>query len=952
MKRLGLFVYAVLFAISLLGVFSTTHVLAQNTVIDAQQAQQAGLSLPSALPPQLTQSQAIDAVTPPNATPGTPGTQAPKDTGKCGVFGSSSIINCISAGVEWLIKNTILEIAGFFLWLTTSMFNYAVQTGVLDFSTWATNALYPLWLIVRQIVSLLVVFIGLYLGFMYILGKDDKLQRYMPWVVMFALFVNFSYPLVRSAIDISNIISLNIYTSAVGIEALDPKSGVSAGSVIVSKLGLSGLASSATAGGTGMHGSINSIPGALLAVCYVLYAAYIFFMVTALFVLRTAALVFLIVASPLLLIDSIFPMLGEKAKLLRKILFEQLVVAPIFMIMLALTLKFLDVFSGPNGPIKTAQFGQGLGGSNDTVVVFFNILMMLIMLWIMLKVTKSSAGSLGEYATNAMGTVGSFAVGAATGGIAAGSGLLARKGIGGLAAKARDSGWVTRNQDSFIGKRAYNLSNAVANSTFDIRNTAVAQKASGKMGFSMGMGTKMGYDEESKANLEKRKKDLLDRSSRIKTHYERDVYKENMFGKKKLDANGQAILLHKKGDLDEKSDEAKRRFATNSGGALFLTRKQKEAIDDSLMGGLTTDNEKIRADIDKDSAGDVSKYSSLKSKPEKANFVSKLEAQLAELQKTDPNRTGKQSKSIMKTLEDIERKDAEEKAALDRQVQSVLANYKKKKDEDKLNYLTNQSDEVQAEISRILEMEKGEKAAAKEAVANGPLDLDLNKGTPLTGAALRGERLQKVADGRASNVEGARKELQMSNETAEGYEKRKKEVMDNYNNDLAAITANATTSSIVDANGRPMYSSATQSQISELDRKRDENLKYIDRNINKNESYAQNDAELLARNEAKQEASRAKAEVFSGNRDSRGGATVDYDITQPFNVEEVSTMSFAEKQAAIRAAKQATAAQAANAQMDRRPGIQVPGTPTPSVTAQAPSTPAANQPTRDAGIAA
>lgn len=733
MKRLVLLVSAFVLIVNILGGFSATHTFAQAvppaTVIPPTGVVVTDLELGSAVP-----ASGVSTV------------QNDKDDGTCSLFGASSIANCLSVGFQWIIKNILLEIGGFMVWLTANMFNYAIKIGVLEFSSWAPDSLYPIWLIVRQIVSLIIVFIGLYLGFMYILGKDG-FQKYIPWVIMFALFVNFSYPLVRTAIDLSNIISLKIYVSAVGSGVLEPSTASDAGSLIVSKLGLQGLAASAVSskGGTGLVTSINSVPAALLAVCYVFYTAYIFFMVTALFVMRTAALVFLIVASPILLVDSVLPMLGERAKLVRKIFFEQLAIGPIFMLMLALTLKFLDVFSASGKLSASGLSGAASGTGADTIGVFFNILMMLIMLWIMLKVTKSTAGTLGEYATSAMGTVGGFAVGAAAGG----TGLLARKGLGGLAMKARDSKWVQNNQDSFLGRRAYNLSNTVANSTFDLRNSAVAQKYAGKMGISSGMGTgaKMGQEEYGKAKL----KDAIERSSRIKTHHERDVYKDKIGEDGKVvyedvtDKDGKVVkkvkaqeLVHRKGDVDAAGWEAKTRFIANSGGGtMFLTKEQKQKQHEALGEEANKDSDKRIAEVEANSTKDTQIYKNItedetlpdgtiiSKKQSKARFLAGLENELENLKKTDPTLQGNQTQSLMKSIQSIKKTEAIENAAFDKQVQYVLSNYSKKSGADADNYLSNQSQDIHDAVRNIITNEQN---AAKDTTQSGPLDLDITQG--------------------------------------------------------------------------------------------------------------------------------------------------------------------------------------------------------------------------------
>lgn len=706
MKRLRLVVCTLLFVVSIFGALSTSHVFAE----------------PAALPPNPT----LTSDTPPNATPqGTPKPAA--GPGGCSLSWSGfSLFDCLNEGIAWIIKNTLLQIAGFLVWVTANMFNYSVQIGVLRFNEWAPSSIYPIWLIVRQIVSLVIVFIGLYLGFMYILGKDDKFQRYIPWVIMFALFVNFSYPITRTMVDISNVISLNIYASAVGPGALN--AGITdqntAGGLITARLGLPGLIAGAVSkdeipGGPDMLKSVNSIPAALAAVVFVLYASYIFLIVTGIFLMRTFVLVLLIVGSPILLVDSVFPLLGEKAKMLRKVFFEQLVVGPVFMIMFALTLKFLTIFSDSG----TLASNFNVSSGDSTIKTFFNLIMMLVMLHVMIKVTKSTAGEVGNFASNAMGTVGGFAMGAAAGG----TGFLARKGIGGLAMKARDSKWVTNNQDSFIGRRAYNLSNSVANSTFDIRKTAVAGKMA-SLGMGMGMGAKMGYEEETKTTIEKKKRDAIDARNRIKTHYERDKYKENVFGKKVLDENGQAILLHKKGEVNEEAFNAQRRFDTTSGGALFQTKKQKEAVDDALIETMTAGNEKIKGEIEKESSIDMSKYSSLKTKVEKANFVNSLNTQLADLQKTDKDGTGKQAKAVVKTLEDIKKKEIAEKEAFDTEVSSVFYRYNQKEGKDQKDYYTNQTKEVQDAMMSLQKKIAAEGLALdkeKDELLSSGLDIDL-----------------------------------------------------------------------------------------------------------------------------------------------------------------------------------------------------------------------------------
>lgn len=606
-----------------------------------------------------------------------------------------SIGACISEFVTWTIKSVFVEIAGFVLWLTSNMFSHVMRIGVLEFKSWAPDTLYPIWVLVRQIVSLGVVFVGLYLGFMYILGREDTFAKYIPWVMVFALFVNFSYPLARFGVDLSNIITLNIYTASVGNEALVAGSD-SAGAVIMHELGLNSLVMAATEvegrAGVDLLEKVTTIPGALLTVVFVFYAAYVFFMATAILAVRTAALVFLTVASPFLFIDSVLPLLGDKAQQIRKIFFEQLAVAPVFTTLLAITLKFITIFS-EDGPLSNS--GSITEGGKD-VTVFFNIFMMLIMLHLTIKITKSVSGTIGQYASDAMGKVGGFAAGGAAGMAMGGAGILARNSIGRLATKARDSKWVTNNQDNFFARRAYDMSNSFAKKSYDLRNSSVVAGGMNKLGMrSTGKGRTAGYEEA----MEKRRTEILARGERMKTFHEKDVYEDEKDEKGNkvyetydvTDKDGNFVrqekkakqkLVHRKGDVDEEGDKAFSRYVAKGGGSVFMSEKQRSLAREALGEKAEEVSKKRIEEAKQKSLQDIATYEAIKDDPfnsnrlgrteeergprmitaeeSKKNFRAMLKEELEGLKKEDPNLKGQQAQSLIQTLQKIDEKRSSE----------------------------------------------------------------------------------------------------------------------------------------------------------------------------------------------------------------------------------------------------------------------------------------------------
>lgn len=510
-------------------------------------------------------------------TAATAGQKADPKVDNCNLM-NGNLLGCIDQLITFIIKNTLLRLAGVILWVCANMLNFAMNVGVLDFSKWAsTGELYGIWIVVRQIVSLAVVFAGLWLGFMYIIGREDTFGKYIGWVIIFALFVNFSYPISRALVDVSNIVSLNVYSVAVP-GGLGSTTAQSAGDIIMEKIGLQQLVSFSTGGaGSETFNKIDTTAVALITVVFVAYAAYVFFMATAIIAVRTAVLVFLIVGSPFLLVDAVVPKLGEVAAKMRKMYFEQLAVAPVFTIMLALTLKFMDVFKFSTTPL-TASAGNG------NVGMFFNTLMMLIMLHIMLKVTRSLAGDAGSYATNVMGKVGGFGLAAATGG----AGLLARGTIGQAALKARDSGWMDKMKDTKMGRGLYGLSNSLAQSTYDARNIGMVSKGLATAGLTGGLG--LGMQSGAKRGFEQVSKDREERVLKFGSNIKNDKTRDSYFDK----AN--------RGFVYSKIDEAKLEGAK---GAAREARRVEEDKKISALGTFVGADEKKRSSLLDQSSGDL-----------------------------------------------------------------------------------------------------------------------------------------------------------------------------------------------------------------------------------------------------------------------------------------------------------------------------------------------------------
>lgn len=426
----------------------------------------------------------------------------------CGALQSSSFIDCLDVAATWFIKTVLLEFGGFLSWLAASLLNTAMQVGVFGFKQFAPTEIYAVWVTVRQIISIFLFFAGLFVGFMAIIGKSEDFQRYIVALIIYGLFVNFSYPLVRVFIDMSNVVTFKIYTATLGPAVLSGDAS-SAGSRIVSSMGLTGLAASATAVQDGKAtgafvDKVSSTPGALAAVIYIFFSAYVIFICAVLIIVRTALLVFFIAISPILLVDTIVPVLGEKAGMLRGLFFSQLMVAPVFAIMLTLTLRFLEIFKIPE-KLGGANIGAGNFLQNSAQapsgIVFFNLIIMAIMLYLMLKATKATSGVVGDTITRYANKTAQMGGGLALGATAIAGGIAGRQGIGrAMNAIAHTEGAQRFKGNSWIGEKLVGGAEKLGGAKYDLRNLGATKALSGSLGLQLtGKGNQVGYVEAQEA---------------------------------------------------------------------------------------------------------------------------------------------------------------------------------------------------------------------------------------------------------------------------------------------------------------------------------------------------------------------------------------------------------------------------------------------------------------------
>lgn len=274
-------------------------------------------------------------------------TTAPPVTG-CNYLVLTTWPECLLKGTAILLlgfTNTLLGIAG-------TLFNWVVVKTVFQFATFIGNApgLLISWGIMRDLGNILILFGFILIGMGTILDIDKMPNKKMlPALIIFAILLNFSLFAAEAVIDISNVFSSVMYTQAgtdaacaSGTTASDKDCAINNGIAghIMQSTGLSTILSSDKPGdGAG-------IPTLLMLILFSLVGAAVLFAGAIMILIRAIVLSFLIILSPIGFAGFVVPQLNKTAKEWWDVLLRESFFAPVFLLLILMSLKIADGFSG------------------------------------------------------------------------------------------------------------------------------------------------------------------------------------------------------------------------------------------------------------------------------------------------------------------------------------------------------------------------------------------------------------------------------------------------------------------------------------------------------------------------------------------------------------------------------------------------------------------------------
>lgn len=352
----------------------------------------------------------------------------------------------LASGIAYLL----LVLSSLILWVAGSVFNWVVIRTVFQFATYfgTSDGLLVAWGVLRDIANIGLLFGFIFMGIATILNTPNmegySAKKALPRLIIFAVLLNFSLFATQGIIDVANGFA-SVFSSYAGErcdsntsntsnESAEKCANVGISGKIAAAAGMNKLPTVGEAwdGTTGMlQRPYTTATMLIILSLLVTITAVVLFAAAIMLVIRVVVLSLLMVTSPIGFAGMAIPALQGIAKDWWHQLLNQSFFAPLYLLMVFISLKLADGLQTGGASVADAITGRtadgATAGGNMQVMVVYAVVIGFMVASLMIAKKMGAAGA--GFATNAASAVvyGSLARGMnfATGGAA----YLARKGI-------------------------------------------------------------------------------------------------------------------------------------------------------------------------------------------------------------------------------------------------------------------------------------------------------------------------------------------------------------------------------------------------------------------------------------------------------------------------------------------------------------------------------------------
>lgn len=305
----------------------------------------------------------------------------------------------VGDGFLFVVKLLLIQVRNVCAWLfaiAATAFSWAIDPSNISGTNGLLNkaAVRSVWIMVRDTFNIMFILVLLFAAFCTIFQVDRwNLKKVWLNILINALLVNFSYPIARFFIDVSNVA---FYYFVNNLFAATGKTVVNGGTIMSSFGSASNLIDILQVGG-----SDDDIAFLIASIIVVFIMGMTFLIIAALFIVRLTVLTMLVMFSPIGFVGYILPETQGYAEKWWKALFSYSFFAPIMIFVMAIALHILTAVKNENmAPFMSYASGNAPSNLSEFVKAMAYYMIPVIVLWGGIGVAKSSGIAMADTVVN------------------------------------------------------------------------------------------------------------------------------------------------------------------------------------------------------------------------------------------------------------------------------------------------------------------------------------------------------------------------------------------------------------------------------------------------------------------------------------------------------------------------------------------------------------------------
>ncbi len=342
----------------------------------------------------------------------------------------------------------LLVLSSLILWVAGTVFNWVIIRTVFQFATYfgTSEGMLVAWGVLRDIANIGLLFGFVFMGIATILNTPNmegySAKKALPRLIIFAVLLNFSLFATQGIIDVANGFAsvfssyagekCDSKTSDAGGESSEKCANVGISGKIIAASGITKLPTAGEAMGV-LERPYTTATMLIMLSLLVTITAVVLFAAAIMLVIRVVVLSLLMVTSPIGFAGMAIPALNGIAKDWWHQLLNQSFFAPLYLLMVFISLKLVEGLQTGGASVSDAITGNVTGGGtiagNMQVLVVYAVVIGFMVASLMVAKKMGAAGA--GFATNAASAVvyGSLAraTNLAAGGASRGALALARR---------------------------------------------------------------------------------------------------------------------------------------------------------------------------------------------------------------------------------------------------------------------------------------------------------------------------------------------------------------------------------------------------------------------------------------------------------------------------------------------------------------------------------------------